>query len=99
MNGLIGYVKQMEEERKQKTLKQLENDGEGAQVEEPIESYRYPPAQLSDGKCLSSCLVFHLIYGHSSLCDDVHGSFEHPQVADYGFEIKTMPRWPSKSGN
>ncbi|KAF5327633.1 hypothetical protein D9619_004320 [Psilocybe cf. subviscida] len=50
LNGLIGYVKQLEEERKQKALKQLDNGNGELQAEEPIESYRYPPAQISDAR-------------------------------------------------
>jgi hypothetical protein len=52
LNGLIGYVKSLEEQQKEKSLKRLDaGEGEEAVTEDkPLESYRYPPAQLMDGK-------------------------------------------------
>ncbi|KAI0783606.1 P-loop containing nucleoside triphosphate hydrolase protein [Abortiporus biennis] len=55
LNGLIGYVKELEvkeRERKQKRLTLLES--EGAEVQEELETavddYRYPPAQILDAR-------------------------------------------------
>ncbi|KAF8962709.1 P-loop containing nucleoside triphosphate hydrolase protein [Flammula alnicola] len=55
LNGLIGYVKTLEEQQKEKSLKRLENAAEGepegaAADDVPAESYRYPPGQLSDAR-------------------------------------------------
>ncbi|PPQ90994.1 hypothetical protein CVT25_013919 [Psilocybe cyanescens] len=53
LNGLIGYVKSMEEKQKERSLKFADrSDGEqqGEVEEQPVESYRYPPAQLSDAR-------------------------------------------------
>lgn len=52
LNGLIGYVKTLEEKQKEKSLKQLEVVDGGQQEDSddmPLESYRYPPAQIMDG--------------------------------------------------
>lgn len=52
LNGLIGYVKTLEEQQKEKAQKRLDADDEQQQPESedaPLESYRYPPAQLVDG--------------------------------------------------
>ncbi|KAH9481555.1 Protein msp1, mitochondrial [Psilocybe cubensis] len=46
LNGLVGYLKSIEEKQKERKLA-----ADGEQVEEqPVESYRYPPAQLSDAR-------------------------------------------------
>jgi len=54
LNSLIGYVKTLEEQQKEKTLKQLDQlpaDGDAKVEDLPLEtSYRYPPAQLVDGE-------------------------------------------------
>ena len=58
LNGLIGYVKTLEEKQKEKTTRRLEATAAGedvAEVEETPESYRYPPAQLVDGEY---CYIF-----------------------------------------
>jgi len=55
LNGLIGYVKTLEEKQKEKTQRRLDLDDEQNQPESedmPLESYRYPPAQLVDGNYL-----------------------------------------------
>jgi hypothetical protein len=51
LNGLIGYVKTLEEQQKEKTQKRLDADEQQQPESEdtPLESYRYPPAQLVDG--------------------------------------------------
>jgi hypothetical protein len=61
LNGLIGYVKTLEEKQKEKAQRRLDADGEQEPEAEdiPVESYRYPPAQLVDGNySLSSPLFF-----------------------------------------
>lgn len=52
LNGLIGYVKSLEEQQKEKSLKRLDagEEQEAVAEDKPLESYRYPPAQLMDGK-------------------------------------------------
>ncbi|KAF8150594.1 P-loop containing nucleoside triphosphate hydrolase protein [Crassisporium funariophilum] len=53
LNGLIGYVKTLEEKQKEKTLKRLENveaEQQGEAEDTPLESYRFPPAQLMDAR-------------------------------------------------
>ncbi|KAF9036154.1 P-loop containing nucleoside triphosphate hydrolase protein [Panaeolus papilionaceus] len=52
LGNLIGYVKTLEEQQKEKVAKRLESaDGEGAEPADlPLESYRYPPAQLVDAR-------------------------------------------------
>lgn len=48
LNGLMGYVKELEERAQEKKNKRLAGEDEGPD-EEP-ESYRYPPAQILDGE-------------------------------------------------
>ena len=52
LNGLIGYVKSLEEQQKAQALRRAEGAENGQDVAEdkPLESYRYPPAQLVDGE-------------------------------------------------
>lgn len=55
LNGLIGYVKALEERQKDRTLKRLEGveSEESAVIEADDaapESYRYPPAQIMDAR-------------------------------------------------
>ncbi|KAF9485245.1 hypothetical protein BDN70DRAFT_871653 [Pholiota conissans] len=52
LGNLIGYVKTLEEQQKEKATRRLEGgDAEQATVEDkPLESYRYPPAQLVDAR-------------------------------------------------
>jgi len=53
LGGLIGYVKSLEEKGKERKLRLLENpDVQPEDPEETPESYRYPPAQIIDGKRL-----------------------------------------------
>jgi len=61
LNGLIGYVKTLEEQQKEKAQKRLDADDEQQQPESedtPLESYRYPPAQLVDGIYIFSLFFF-----------------------------------------
>jgi hypothetical protein len=51
LNGLIGYVKNLEERQKER-LKRPEAGTDAPEVEVAPESYRYPPAQLMDGMFL-----------------------------------------------
>ncbi|KAG9315063.1 P-loop containing nucleoside triphosphate hydrolase protein [Chiua virens] len=48
LNGLMGYVKELEEQAQERKNKRMSGEDEGP-VEEP-ESYRYPPAQILDGE-------------------------------------------------
>ncbi|KIJ66716.1 hypothetical protein HYDPIDRAFT_127993 [Hydnomerulius pinastri MD-312] len=48
LNGLMGYVKDLEEKAKERKSKRLAGEDEGPD-EEP-ESYRYPPAQILDAR-------------------------------------------------
>ncbi|KAF9565174.1 hypothetical protein CPC08DRAFT_815481 [Agrocybe pediades] len=53
LNGLMSYVKTLEEQQKEKNSKVSQNDGEQRGDSEeplPLESYRYPPAQLMDAR-------------------------------------------------
>ena len=58
LNGLIGYVKSLEEQQKAQALRRAEGAENGQEVAEdkPLESYRFPPAQLVDGE---SCRPLH----------------------------------------
>lgn len=49
LNGLMGYVKELEEQAQERKNKRLSGEGEAPVDEEP-ESYRYPPAQILDGE-------------------------------------------------
>lgn len=51
LNGLIGYVKSLEERQKERA-KQLDTGLDVSDVEDSPASYRYPPAQLMDGMTL-----------------------------------------------
>ncbi|KAF8121792.1 P-loop containing nucleoside triphosphate hydrolase protein [Boletus edulis] len=48
LNGLIGYVKELEEREQERKNKRIAGEDEGP-AEEP-ESYRYPPAQILDAR-------------------------------------------------
>lgn len=48
LGGLMNYVKQLEAKEKERKTKRLEGTQESE--EPPPESYRYPPAQILDGK-------------------------------------------------
>ena len=52
LNGLINYVKTLEEMQKEKSLRLEAADGEQQEDSDdmPLESYRYPPAQIMDGE-------------------------------------------------
>lgn len=59
LNGLIGYVKELEERAQERKNKRIAGEDEGP-AEEP-ESYRYPPAQILDGEAyagLSRITIF-----------------------------------------
>jgi hypothetical protein len=47
LNNLLGYVRNLEEQAKERTNKPLAGDDDAQ--DEP-ESYRYPPAQILDGE-------------------------------------------------
>lgn len=55
LNALMDYVEKLEEDKKAaRATTSIFESGAGAEVNEPIsESYRYPPAQIVDGKCLN----------------------------------------------
>ncbi|KAF9007642.1 P-loop containing nucleoside triphosphate hydrolase protein [Cyathus striatus] len=50
LNGLIGYVRTLEEQQKERKAKMIEGPSEGEQNEVTPESYKYPPAQISDAR-------------------------------------------------
>jgi len=92
LNGLIGYVKTLEEKQKEKTQKRLDVDDAQHQPESedtPLESYRYPPAQLVDGGYPFYCPFFFFFFFFfffisscscsfgSAICNDVPRSLEH----------------------
>jgi dynamin-like GTPase MGM1, mitochondrial len=56
LNSLIDYVKTLEEKQKEKSLRLEAVDGQqqGDSGDTPLESYRYPPAQIMDGEILWS---------------------------------------------
>jgi dynamin-like GTPase MGM1, mitochondrial len=47
LNNLLGYVRNLEEKTKERTNKRLAGEDD---VEDELESYRYPPAQILDGE-------------------------------------------------
>jgi dynamin-like GTPase MGM1, mitochondrial len=53
LNGLMGYVKSLEEKEKERKTKRLTNDENAGEEDETAESYRYPPAQIMDGRKIS----------------------------------------------
>ena len=66
LSSLVGYVKSLEEEEAEKKQKRLASAGSNAQeldetterARKEVDDYRYPPAQVLDGK-LSSRPLFH----------------------------------------
>src|SRR6266545_491334 len=60
LNGLIGYVRSLEERQKEKT-KSLTTGVAETEVEENPESYKYPPAQVVDGTGLPYIDEFKLL--------------------------------------
>jgi len=49
LNGLVGYVKELEEQAQERKNKRFAGEDQ-APVEEEPESYRYPPAQILDAR-------------------------------------------------
>ena len=62
LNSLIDYVKTLEEKQKERSLHLETADGQqGDSGDTPLESYRYPPAQIMDGEFPWSFLLAKLI--------------------------------------
>ncbi|KAH8100160.1 P-loop containing nucleoside triphosphate hydrolase protein [Cristinia sonorae] len=49
LNGLVGYVKELEAREKEKTQRRLANPA-AEDVDDAVEDYRYPPAQIIDAR-------------------------------------------------
>lgn len=54
LGGLIGYVRNLEEEDRKRKAKKWESDSE--EPESTPESYKYPPAQILDGELTVCCV-------------------------------------------
>ena len=76
LNSLIGYVKTLEEKQREKSL-QLEAANSGDSDDTPLESYRYPPAQIMDGEFPCSFLHCADSICSSSTRNDVQRSIKH----------------------
>ena len=54
LNNLVGYVRELEEKERERKLKRLQGVEGDEAVAEVVDDYRYPPAQLVDGKSVFS---------------------------------------------
>ena len=54
LNNLVGYVRELEEKERERKLKRLQGVEGDEAVVEVVDDYRYPPAQLVDGKSVFS---------------------------------------------
>jgi hypothetical protein len=53
LNGLVSYVKTLEEMERERKMKKALGGEEAEEPPQEIESYRYPTAQILDGECIS----------------------------------------------
>ena len=58
LSGLMSYVKSLEEKEREKKQRRLTLDTADDEDDSTTESYRYPPAQILDGKCRYLHLMF-----------------------------------------
>ena len=89
LDSLIGYVQTLEGKQKEKSLQLEAADGEqqGDSEDTPLESYRYPPAQIMDGEF--PCFFFGCadLMRPSSTCNDVHRSIKHFEASPTCVEV------------
>lgn len=85
LNGLIGYVRNLEERQKEKT-KSLTAGIAETEVEDTPESYKYPPAQVADGMALPSLSNASLLTkpSPSTVRNDVQRPSKYPKTPGHG---------------